>query len=188
VFWHVYSVADRTLRNLPTPTVLLCCCRHTCAVVSMRSQAWKLCSGAARCLQLAAAGLQQQSPQTLAALHQLHTTTAAAAAAAAAAGGPGPGKLSAKRLGLADVQHVIAVASGKGGVGKSTVAGWARHLLLFHSQVAQMLTLHWSAVDSRMPSRLLLQHAHLASHYAVQCFRNSAASWLQEVCKQPHMA
>lgn len=28
-----------------------------------------------------------------------------------------------KRLGLKDVQHVVAVASGKGGVGKSTVAG-----------------------------------------------------------------
>jgi hypothetical protein len=39
-------------------------------------------------------------------------------AATKAAGAP-----SGKRLGLADVQHVVAVASGKGGVGKSTVAG-----------------------------------------------------------------
>jgi Mrp family chromosome partitioning ATPase len=30
---------------------------------------------------------------------------------------------AAKRLGLAEVEHVVAVASGKGGVGKSTVAG-----------------------------------------------------------------
>lgn len=40
----------------------------------------------------------------------------------AKAAGAGVGK----RLGLADVQHVVAVASGKGGVGKSTVAG-TRH-------------------------------------------------------------
>eukprot|EP00775_Hariotina_reticulata_P006002 gene6002-6240_t len=32
------------------------------------------------------------------------------------------GSSGGKRLGLADVQHVVAVASGKGGVGKSTVA------------------------------------------------------------------
>jgi len=49
-------------------------------------------------------------------------------ASAAVGAGPGPaarspGQAPAKRLGLADVQHVIAVASGKGGVGKSTVAG-----------------------------------------------------------------
>ena len=28
-----------------------------------------------------------------------------------------------KRLGIPDVQHIVAVASGKGGVGKSTSAG-----------------------------------------------------------------
>jgi Mrp family chromosome partitioning ATPase len=83
----------------------------------MRSQTWQLCKGLVQCLRSVAAGPQQESRQTLAALQQLHTATAAAAAAG------GPGKLSAKRLGLADVQHVVAVASGKGGVGKSTVAG-----------------------------------------------------------------
>ena len=33
-----------------------------------------------------------------------------------------------KRLGIPDVQHIIAVASGKGGVGKSTSAGMSSRL------------------------------------------------------------
>jgi ATP-binding protein involved in chromosome partitioning len=53
-------------------------------------------------------------------------TTAAATAAAGPAARSAGQAAPAKRLGLTGVQHVIAVASGKGGVGKSTVAGiWA---------------------------------------------------------------
>lgn len=55
-------------------------------------------------------------------------SAAAAAVAAApharmAAGAFATHAAPSKRLGLADVNHIIAVASGKGGVGKSTVAG-----------------------------------------------------------------
>lgn len=49
----------------------------------------------------------------------LQMACAVRAYAKAAASGAAPGK----RLGLSEVQHVVAVASGKGGVGKSTVAG-----------------------------------------------------------------
>jgi hypothetical protein len=50
-----------------------------------------------------------------------------------------------KRLGLADVQHVVAVASGKGGVGKSTVAGEQRQQLPTSAAAACCLVhLYWS--------------------------------------------
>ena len=48
-----------------------------------------------------------------------HCAAPGAAFAAQAHGAAAP----SKRLGLADVKHIIAVASGKGGVGKSTVSG-----------------------------------------------------------------
>jgi len=74
---------------------------------------------------LAAAASRSQQQQQVAASPWTASIAAAAAAAqrafTAAAAAPHPSP--AKRLGLAEVKHIIAVASGKGGVGKSTVAG-----------------------------------------------------------------
>ena len=69
-------------------------------------------SAAPRGAAAAAAHPQQQQQQ-----QQQHHAFATRAAAA-----PPPPPPPAKRLGLARVRHVVAVASGKGGVGKSTVA------------------------------------------------------------------
>lgn len=76
----------------------------------------------------AASSLLANSIRGLLARQFSSSSSSAAAAAAGGAttrgGAAGPAATApAKRLGLADVQHVIAVASGKGGVGKSTVAG-----------------------------------------------------------------
>lgn len=70
---------------------------------------------------------------------QLCANLASSARYYAKSAGVSPGK----RLGLAEVQHVVAVASGKGGVGKSTVAGvgntgvCTRFALTFRSVVTQ---------------------------------------------------
>jgi ATP-binding protein involved in chromosome partitioning len=53
-----------------------------------------------------------------------------------------------RRLGLSGVQHVVAVASGKGGVGKSTVAGAAAAVSKWGLSLALLSSQQWLAESS----------------------------------------
>ena len=121
---------------------------------------------------MAATLLRQAEPQLLPALARAFAAQAGHGAAAAARGGQRqvpPGRLAGGSI--PGVQHIVAVASGKGGVGKSTTAGEerGRHGVAWRSGMAGhgqgMAGLHlWraccsSAVATQHPLPPLLARA-----------------------------
>ena len=72
------------------------------------------------------------------------------------------------KLGITNVQHIIAVASGKGGVGKSTSAGGFSSHCMNHMQLSPQCEKTPSTAVVRSLLSLHMQHGALHIHTCMQ--------------------